>query len=109
MITQPRATGITTAQMLRCKYGIVYVWCNGELTYPRALAEYLDRRDLIIESESYLRSAFKRGDRVFVVDHAIDARLITHEHFDWNERYLRSYTACPSPRYEKRMMYRDFV
>ncbi len=53
----------------------MFVWCNGRLDYPKALAKKLERRDLEIVAPSVFESNYFHGRRIsgLVVDHA--ARL----------------------------------
>lgn len=45
-----RQSGRTTRSMKAAPPGATYVWCNGALSYPRALARHLGRADLHIVS-----------------------------------------------------------
>lgn len=66
-----RDTGQTTEQMQGAPLGAVYVWCNTRLYYPRCLARFLRREDLVIVSPDWLdRSAIGRPTSGLVVDHA---------------------------------------
>ena len=68
-----RGTGKTTRQMLGAPLGSHFIWCNGTLSYPAALARKLGRSDLKIHRPSDLRSGRLRGvdPALIVVDHWI--------------------------------------
>lgn len=67
-----RGSGRTTQQMLDAPQGAIYVWCNGELRYPRELAKSLGRKDLLIHSRSCFRDGRLRGIRKpIILDHAV--------------------------------------
>lgn len=66
-----RQTGQTTRQMQEAPTGAVFVWCNGGLSYPRALAQTLGRTDLKIVPAAWLEDDHWRGVKSAVVlDHA---------------------------------------
>ena len=72
-----RGRGRTTAQMLAAPAGAVYVWCNGHIGYPHALAKELKRSDLRIVSPTDVERGYLKGLRKpVVVDHAA-APLLT--------------------------------
>jgi hypothetical protein len=87
-----RGTGRTTQQMKEAPPSAVFVWCNGAISYPQALAKSLGRDDLVIRPRSWLRLINVIGRPRFrvVVDHAT--------HFDHDARealdYLRVSTAA---------------
>lgn len=85
-----RQSGITTRAMLAAPHGAVYVWPNQKLLYPRQLAEFLKRDDLVIVGPSWLdaRRALGRQPMLTVVDHmAIPA--LTDEQFAMLQREVR--------------------
>lgn len=49
-----RGSGRTTEAMRSAPKNSVYVWLNGNLWYPKALAQLLGREDLIIVGPSWL-------------------------------------------------------
>lgn len=66
-----RQTGVTAKQMQDAPNGAIYVWVNGQLDYPRRLAENLNRTDLVIVSPGSVRLETVVGRRVaLIVDHA---------------------------------------
>lgn len=66
-----RGTGRTTLQMQTAPAGATFVWCNKDLSYPRALAERLGRTDLKFLTPRALEMDAMRGLRMpIVVDHA---------------------------------------
>ena len=71
-----RGEGTTSAQMRDAPVGGVYIWCNGRLDYPRALAAHLGRGDLHIVDPDALRWGGERlrGRRCtgYTLDHAAD-------------------------------------
>lgn len=70
-----RGKGFTTKQMLHAPKNAVYVWCTGDLSYPKDLAKFLHREDLEIRGPSILGNGglWLRGrNRDLVVDHACD-------------------------------------
>lgn len=72
-----RGTGRTTKQMLDAPQGAVFVWCNSDTYYPKALARKLGRIDLRVQPLSWLTHKNVVGRRFtgFVLDHAIPKRL----------------------------------
>lgn len=73
--TVSMATGLTTRQMETAPQGAVFVWCNGHLDYPQALARKVGRDDLEIVSPTVFESNYFLGRNLtgLVIDHA--ARL----------------------------------
>lgn len=69
-----RGSGSTTRQIKSAPMGAVFVWVNGDLHYPRRLAESLGRTDLRMSSPRSVGSGALRGLRVpeVIVDHAAD-------------------------------------
>lgn len=67
-----RGTGLTTQQMNEAPPGAVFVWCNGALYYPQALARKLGRDDLTVRPLSWLRpdNVMGREFSGVVLDHA---------------------------------------
>ena len=51
--------------------GALFVWCNGHLEYPKALARHLGREDLYIISPGQLENPKFRGRELsgIVLDH----------------------------------------
>lgn len=68
--TNDRQKSRTSAQMLAAPKGALFIWCNGNLAYPRALAKHLGRSDLIVKAPAFF--AITGGVRfpALVVDHA---------------------------------------
>lgn len=97
-----RGTGRTTKQMQEAPRGAIFVWCNGQLSFPRHLAAKLGRSDLRIEGPGFFDirvPRFKGVTTPVVVDHA------AHELFDHLQRlgyarYLDSQTQPPPPKCE---------
>ena len=69
-----RGSGSTTNQIKNAPIGAVFVWVNGDLTYPRRLAESLGRADIRMFSPRTVGNGALRGLRVpaVIVDHAAD-------------------------------------
>lgn len=69
-----RGTGTTTKQMLEAPKDSIFIWCNGDITYPKGLAIKLDRQDLEIVPISWLHSDRFRGCRpsAVIIDHAVE-------------------------------------
>lgn len=66
-----RQSGVTTRHMREAPQGAIYVWVNGHLNYPKALAQSLGRSDLEIQPPSWLsRRAVAGLERPVVIDHA---------------------------------------
>lgn len=65
-------TGTTTLQMKQAPHGAFYVWPNGHLSYPKALAAFVGRDDLKIIGPHEVETGrtFRGNDRMIVVDHA---------------------------------------
>lgn len=80
-------TGTTTRQMEEAPKGAVFIWCNGDLKYPRRLAHDIGREDLQIKAPTWLEDRW-RGLEItgLVVDHAAS---LTHNQLDG---YLRAIT-----------------
>lgn len=73
-MTERRGIGITSAQMRAAPANARYIWCNEKLDYPRRLARFIGRTDLLILGPSALECPDARLRQLFiVVDHA--ARL----------------------------------
>lgn len=66
-----RGLGHTTHQMEKAPHKAIFIWCNDQLSYPKALARSLDRTDLAIIGPFEVVSCL-RGARhtPFVYDHA---------------------------------------
>src|SRR5690606_35489389 len=56
-----RGSGRTRRAMEDAKRGAIYIWCNGVLSYPMALARHIGRDDLKIYSPSVLEDDRLRG------------------------------------------------
>lgn len=67
-----RGTGKTTRQIKALPTGAVFVWCSGDLHYPKALARSLSRQDVEVVKPIWLTSQAWRGRRfsAIEVDHA---------------------------------------
>jgi hypothetical protein len=73
MTNSERGTGRTKAQMLDAPHKAIFVWCNGQLHYPRVLARHLGRTDLEIVSPEQIehwQNFMGRELTGVVVDHA---------------------------------------
>lgn len=68
-----RQTGRTTRQMQALPQGAVFVWVNGQLSYPKALARRIGREDLRIVGPSWVEQGQYRGMDLpeIEIDHAI--------------------------------------
>jgi hypothetical protein len=70
-----RGTGKTTRQMEAASQGAIFVWCNGQLSYPKNLAQKIGRSDLEIVSPSWLDGRVGYIGRKLsgvILDHAAD-------------------------------------
>jgi hypothetical protein len=65
-----RRIGNTTKQMTQAPPSAAFVWRNEHLNYPRDLAKYLGRDDLLIISPAYLGTLTNQAPRPVVVDHS---------------------------------------
>ena len=66
-----RDSGRTSQQIQGAPHEAVFVWCNGQHHYPRALARHLGRTDIRIVSPSWVGSGRSLGCAgTIVVDHA---------------------------------------
>lgn len=72
-----RQAGHTSHQMQRAPERALYIWCSGDVTYPKNLARFLGREDLRVVSSSYMVLDHRRHDvmrqhgaKHYVVDHA---------------------------------------
>lgn len=76
-----RQSGRTSAQMKRAERGAVFVWCNADLSYPRALARSLCRDDIEIQPPAWLDRRSKLGwpARMIIVDHACELTREQHD------------------------------
>lgn len=76
-----RGSGNTAKQLTDAPQGAAFIWCTPDLSYPKALARFLDREDLRIYSPGILSDGGRRlmGCRfpAIVLDHA--ARLEPRE------------------------------
>jgi len=85
-----RATGETTRQMEAAPQGAIFIWCNGQLSYPIDLASKIGRSDLKIVSPIWLEgNSGYVGKRLtgVVLDHA--ANLTSRQWDGLNEARLR--------------------
>ena len=76
-----RGNGATTRQIENAPHGAVFVWCNGDLSYPKHIAHKLGRGDLEIVSPLWLESPQRWAGRILkgvVIDHAC---LMTDKQF----------------------------
>lgn len=73
--------GCTSRQMQEAPHGSVFVWGNGDLYYPRALAQHLERTDLEIVAPRWLESSWRRRYLPgLVIDHAAWLKLTNIQH-----------------------------
>lgn len=72
-MNETRQTGVTQRQMLAAPPGAVYVWCNGDIGYPRNLARAIGREDLDIKPSGWLtyRNIAGREFSGVTIDHAL--------------------------------------
>lgn len=71
MIDNNRRSGRTTQQMVDAPQGSVFVWIAGDLSYPKWLAEKVERKDLEIVGPQWLDNGWRgRELKGLVVDHA---------------------------------------
>jgi hypothetical protein len=90
-MTDDRGTGRTTAQMKAAPEGAVFIWCNSHLHYPRALAQDLGRRDLLIRSPEWLEGDGLRSFREeIVLDHAVSLTRRQYDGFAAWHFYMES-------------------
>lgn len=74
MIDPNRGTGRTLAQLEAMPLHSIFVWCTSEISYPRSLADRLERQDIRIAPASVFEDGaerlrgLQRGQ--VVVDHA---------------------------------------
>lgn len=86
-----RQSGLTTAQMREAPHGAIFVWVNGNLSYPRHLARSLGREDLQIVPLSWLQERNARTPTTGVVlDHAACMFMNQEHSWAWNEINLRA-------------------
>ncbi len=88
--------GRTVNQMIKAKEGALYVWCNSRINYPRNLAQYLGRNDLIIIPPHAFTQERLQG-YVFsqvVYDHALDHRSIPSGSHDFILTRIRPVEEC---------------
>lgn len=68
-----RQTGTTTRQLQAAPAGSIYIWPNAMISYPRALAEHIGRRDLSFHGPDWLanpRNVLCLRGGAIVIDHA---------------------------------------
>lgn len=65
-----RQTGRTTHQMQEAPPNTVYVWCDAHLEYPKALAQALNRTDLVIIAPTGLLRLRGQNPACVILDHA---------------------------------------
>lgn len=90
-----RQTGRTSEQLATAPPGALFIWCNGHLDYPRALALKLGRDDLRVLSPETPMSALRGVARWVVVDHA--ARLKPQLAYEVAEHNMRLTPAPITP------------
>lgn len=83
--TTGRQSGRTTDQILNAPHGALFVWCNSVCSYPRGLAGFLGRTDLVVVSPQWLNRDSWRGCRFsgVVVDHAAHLTSLQSETVNW--------------------------
>jgi hypothetical protein len=71
-------SGKTVGQIRSAPIGAVFIWCNGNLVYPRNLARMADRQDLKFVPPSWLDTGGWRGQHLsgIVVDHALELNMV---------------------------------
>ena len=86
-----RRPGKTTSQMLHAPHGSVFVWLNGQLDYPKRIAQRIGRDDLRFVSLEMVRRGALRGLRLtgLVVDHAAHPEKQTAQALDDAIAYCR--------------------
>ena len=89
-----RGRGYTTRQMQSAPEGALFVWCNYDLTYPKMLARYLNRKDLIIKGPDIFNDGaiwLKGHNKPLILDHACELDHDEYqdyiEYLDWYERH----------------------
>lgn len=66
-----RGDGATTRQMESAPKEAIFVWCNGETSYPRKLAQKIGREDLRVKAPDWLECRWRGLEFTgVVVDHA---------------------------------------
>lgn len=72
-----RYLGKTTQQLSDAPVSAIYVWCNSDVSYPKHLAQKLQRTDLFIVNPSWLTEYRWRGQTFndVIIDHALDLTL----------------------------------
>lgn len=72
-----RGTGTTSMQMIQAPIGAIFIWCNGQTSYPLSLARHLRRTDLRIMPLSVLDGRALVGVTIsgVVLDHAAVDKL----------------------------------
>lgn len=68
-----RGTGRTTEQIVNAPLHSVFVWCNGQMHYPRCLVRRMNRTDIKVVPPSWITSHEWRGKTLtgVTVDHAL--------------------------------------
>ena len=68
-----RGQGVTSYQIINAPIDSVYVWMNSNLIYPRMLANYLGRSDLIVKScnEVFNNDTWHAAKQEIVIDHSV--------------------------------------
>ena len=81
MTIQKQGSDRTSRQMSEAPEGAFFVWCTGDVFYPRKLAAHIGRTDIIIKPRSWLSGNGWRGlERMVVIDHHLmDLHKTHHE------------------------------
>lgn len=66
----PINKGRTSRQMLNAPRCSVYIWCTDDVTYPKRLAQELNRADLLILGKRQAHNFRTRGYASIIYDHA---------------------------------------
>ena len=93
-MSETRGSGRTSEQMQAAPLNTVFVWCNGQHGYPRALARHLGRPDIHIVSPSWVGSGWALGcAHTVVVDHGAMLSLRQRDEVLIINDYVRSRSA----------------
>jgi hypothetical protein len=93
-----RGSGRTARQMQAAPPKAVFVWCNGQHYYPRALARHLGRSDIRIVSPSWVGSGRSLGCAdTIVVDHAAVLSARQHDEVCIINDYAQRQAHGPRP------------
>ena len=69
-------SGRTAEAMRAAPRAAMFIWCNNSLSYPRGVARWLKRTDLVIVRPCDVEAALKGFDAPVIVDH--NASLPAH-------------------------------